>query len=175
MKELKSMKRYAKVVFIDSNEKKSAPEDVKAALNKAGKTLPLLVFLSPDSQTTYAEFGHAALKSQNFSKIFRDLKKKIRDAQKDGSLNSSGVVAKDDTKDEGSNNSSDLSSVTIKNARFQNWKSAKGSAIYAKLIKFENDTYHFLTTSSKTIKVKASGLDPASLKVAEELVNLNKK
>jgi hypothetical protein len=55
------------------------------------------------------------------------------------------------------------------------WKSAKGSEIEAKLIKLEGKTYHLETSKGKSFKVTALDLAPETVKMAEEIVRLNKK
>ncbi|MFT5905662.1 MAG: hypothetical protein ACI9E1_001262 [Cryomorphaceae bacterium] len=166
------MKKYAKVVFLDSKELNSLPPKVKQAINAAGGSMPLVVFLSPNEETNFGAFSHQTLKNQKYSTIFKEVKKKIKAAQEDGSLKDSGLVAE---VADAENKDVDSDSVVIASPRVRTWKSAKGSEIKAKLIKFEGDTYHLKTTKGKTIKVTAADLDAASVKMAEEIVSINKK
>jgi hypothetical protein len=102
------------------------------------------------------------------------VKKKIKEAQEEGLLKESGLVAKaDDASEE--NQKADSDSVVILSPRVRTWMSAKGSEVEAKLIKFEGETYHLQTTRGKSIKVTAKDLDPETVKMAEEIVRLNKK
>ncbi len=167
------MKKYAKVVFVDQKELNSLPPKIKQALNSAGNTMPLIAFLSPNSEVSFGGFQKNALNSQKYNTIFRDVKKKIKAAQEEGSLRDSGLVAKVDDTDAKNEDVGD--SVVIASPRVRTWKSAKGSEIKAKLIKFEGGIYHLKTTKGKTIKVTAADLDAASVKTAEEIVSINKK
>ncbi len=165
------MKKLAKVVYVDSTEVASLPTEVSTAINAAGNTIPRLVFMSPDHQTVLGSFDHPKMKAQDYNKIFKEVKAKIKEAKKDGQLSESGVVAKDD--DDKDKEKSDA--VVIKSPKLAVWKSIKGVEINAKLTKFEADTYHLVTSKGKSIKVMAKDLDPATLKMAEELVEENKK
>lgn len=148
------------------------PRNISDALTATGNTMPLIAFLSPDGGTNFGSFEKKALNSQKYNTIFRDVKKKIKEAQEAGKLRNSGLVAKSDASDD---KEADSDAVMIAGPRFRTWKSSKGSEIKAKLIKFEGDTFHLKTTKGKTIKVTASDLDPESVKTAEELVRINKK
>lgn len=164
------MKKYAKVVFIDQTELDTLPDDLKKVMVAAGAGIPLVAFLSPDGATDFGSFNHGTLKNQDYTKIFKEVKTKIKDAQKEGTLKGSGVVAKDEDKD-----TKETDAVVIVSPQLRKWKSTKGSEIEAKLIKFEDDTYHLLTSKGKNIKVTASDLDPESVKMAEEIVRVSKK
>ena len=168
------MKKYAKVIFVDQKEMNSLSNKLSQAIRSAGGAMPLIVFLSPDGETTFGAFNHSTLKNQKYRTIFKDVKKKITVAKEEGGLRDSGLLAKvDDT--EANNDDADRDSVVIVSPRVRIWKSTKGSEIQAKPIKFEGDTYHLKTTKGKSIKVKAADLDAATVKMAEEIVSINKK
>lgn len=172
------MKKYAKVVFVDQKETTSLPDNISKALNEAGGSMPLIVFMSPDGETNFGSFHHGTLKDQKYSKIFKDVKDKIKTAKEEGKLKESGAVAKvdeDETKDEDAKKEAESDAVMILSPQVRTWKSSKGSEIEAKLIKFEDETYHLITTKGKSIKVTADDLDPESVKMAEEIVRLNTK
>ncbi len=168
------MKKYAKVVFVDQKEMNSLPKKVLQAVSGAGGSMPLVVFLSPNEETNFGSFNHQTLKNQKYSTIFRDVKKKIKAAQEEGSLKDSGLVAKVADAD-AEEEDVDSDSVVIASPRVRTWKSAKGREIKAKLIKFQGDTFHLKTTKGKTIKVTAADLDAATVKMAEEIVSINKQ
>jgi hypothetical protein len=168
------MKKYSKVVFVDQNESTSLPDNISKALSGAGGAMPLLVFMSPDGETNYGSFNHGTLKNQKYSKIFKDVKDKIKTAKEEGKLKESGLVAKADDGDS-DDKKAESDAVVILNPEVRTWKSSKGSEIKAKLIKFEDETYYFVTTKAKTIKVKASDLDSESVKMADEILRLNTK
>ena len=167
------MKKYAKVVFVDQKEMNSLPKKVLQAINGAGGSMPLLVFLSPNEETNFGSFNHGTLKNQKYSTIFRDVKKKIKTAKEEGQLKESGLVAK--SENGSADGEADSDAVMIASPRIRTWKSNKGSEIKAKLIKFENDTFHLKTSRGKNIKVTAADLDPATVTMAEEIININKK
>ena len=87
---LKELKRVGVVVFVDSNSKsedyKAAPQEVSSKLQKVSGSLPIVALTSADMTQDFGSFAHKQLKSQDFRKIFKDAKKKIREAKKAGSL-----------------------------------------------------------------------------------------
>ena len=172
------MKSYTKVVFVDVSEKSILPREIIDVLYSGDNSVPLLAFMSPNGQTNFGSFSHKTLKSQDYNKIFRDVKKKIREAKKEGTLNDSGLVAKsNDSADEDNDDNVDTASeaVVMVSPRLRTWKSAKGKTIKAKFIKFEDNLFHFETIKGKIIAVKATDLDAASVTTAEEIININKK
>ncbi len=165
------MKTYAKVVFVDSKDKKTVPKIYKKLL-AAGGSMPLLIFESADGEQSYGSFNHASLKGQDYSKIFRDTKKKIREAKKTGELSDAGASATSE-EDEEVSEQSDSDAIVIANPSLRKWKSSKGKEISAKLVKFENGIYHLKTSRGKDISVTAADLDSTSVAIAEEIVEIN--
>ena len=153
----------------------SLPPKISAALNAAGGSMPLITFLSPDGETNFGSFNHTTLKNQEYNKIFRDVKKKIKTAQKEGELKSSGAAAKADGAEDAKDGAAESDAIMIASPRVRTWKSSNGKEIQAKFIKFENDTYFLRSTKGRDIKVTAKDLDDASIKMAEEIININKK
>ncbi|MGJ8658034.1 MAG: hypothetical protein ACSHX6_16420 [Akkermansiaceae bacterium] len=116
------------------------------------------------------------MKGQDYSKIFKDTKKKIREAKKTGELSETGAIATAETEEaDTSSEVSDSDAVVILSPRLRTWKSSKGSEIKAKLIKFENGIYQLETSRGKVISVTVADLDEASVEMAEEIVNINTK
>lgn len=170
------MKAYAKVVYVDFHERRNIPKSASAALSAVGGSYPQLVFMSPNGETKYGSFNHASMRNQDYSKIFRDLKKKIREAKKTGELADLGATAKVDTEDvDAVSEDVDSDAVVIQAPRVRTWKSSKGREIKAKLIKFENGIYQLKTTKGKVISVTVADLDEKSVALADEIVSINKK
>ena len=169
------MKTYAKVIFVDSKDKKTVPKVYKK-LRATGGSMPYLVFESANGEKSYGSFNHASLKRQDYSKIFKDTKKKIREAKKTGELSDAAASAtSDEAEEEVASEQSDSDAVVIANPTVRKWKSSKGREISAKLIKFENGIYHLKTSRGKEISVTAADLDSESVELAEEIVGLNTK
>ncbi len=169
------MKSYARVVFVDQSERRSLSSDISKQIDTAGNTFPLLVFLTPDNKTNLGSFNHVSLRNQNYKKIFRDLKKKIKAAKKEGALKSVGSVESSDDEDSDDTDGADSDTVVISDPEFKNWKSAKGKIIRAKLLKFDGETYYLKSPRGRDFKVTADDLDADTVKMADEIVSANKK
>ncbi len=169
------MKSYTKVVFVDSKERRSLPRKVSSALNSIGGSLPLLVFLSPDGEIKLGSFNHASLKGQEYRKIFKETKKKIKDTKKEGGFKNSGVAGKtDDANKADASDKAESDAVMIANPVERTWTSSKGREIKAKLIKFEDGAYSLKTSKGRVITVKAGDLNTASVVLAQEIIDNNK-
>ena len=103
---------------------------------------------------------------------FLELEKKIKEAKKNGELKSANVkaVAKEEVSEEADPNGA----VMIKDPEMLTWKSAKGSEIVARLIKFEGNTYHLKNARGKVFKVASYDLNAESQEIANKLVEANK-
>lgn len=150
------------------------PKEVQSALTKAGGAMPLLVFMTPDHKKTLGTFNHAKLKNQEYSDIFRNVKKTIRTAKKEGEFKNAGASSANAETSDNQEVASSNGAVMIAKPMTRIWTSAKGKKIKAKLIKFENATYYLKTTNGRTVEITAADLNPDSAKLAEELVASNK-
>jgi len=176
---MKAMKSIGKVVFVDItkgvNEEMKLPSEVTAYFDKIKEdTIPSVVIVSPDLTQCFGFYSYSQLKPQNYSKIFKEAKKKIKEAKKAGGLSSVGKVevAEAEAKD-----ATDTDTVTINSPTLETWKSKQGSEIKAMLIRVEHDDlFIFKTSKGKTLKVKPSQLSSDSVERVEKLVaeNLDK-
>lgn len=167
---MKETRTWSVVLFVDSSDKKEfqkLPPKLKTKVSKlSGKYIPKIHFTSADLSQDFGSFHHEQMRSQNFRDLFREPKKKIREAKKEGLLNSTSEQA-----DEPSTEGEKDSTVTIENPTLSDWKSAKGSIIKAKLLRIEEqETYVFQTASGKTLRVKKEQLDANSIKKAQQLI-----
>ena len=90
----------------------------------------------------YGKFSHAALKGQDYRKIFRDAKADVRDAIKDGSfsedLAGGGEAPAESSGDDYEPTVVDVAEVVkIEDSEFQDWTSSKGTKLHAKLVAVE--------------------------------------
>lgn len=133
-------------------------------------TYPYVLLTDSTLKADYGFYQQNQLKSQEFSKIFREAKSKIRDAKKNGDL--ANFQAPKESAVAGSQNS-DLTQIS--SPEFDNWTSAKGSSIRAKLINYRESTgsYEFELQNGKTIKVNGSELTPDSVTKAREVLKKN--
>lgn len=132
----------------------------------------MVVILSPDLTQKFGAFKYAQLKPQEFSKIFRDAKKKIREAKKLGGLSSVGKVEIADQEAQDTE-SSKAGVVTIASPQLESWESKQGSEIKAMLMRVENDLFIFKTSKGKILKVKSSQLSTDSVDRAKALMAEN--
>lgn len=120
--------------------------------------------LSPDLTTIYGKWSHKELKYQEFSKCFKEAKKQLRIDKKTDKLRVTGLEEVDETE------TADSGIITLSNPRTQDWQSAKGKTISAKLVRIEKDsTFVFKTKTGKEIKVTEQQLSPGSVITAREL------
>lgn len=167
---MKETRTWSVVLFVDSANKKEfqkLPPKLKTKVsNLSGKYIPKIHFTSADLSQDFGSFHHTQMRSQNFRDLFRETKKKVREAKKEGLLSSTSAKADEPNTDEDTD-----SIVTIENPSLSDWKSAKGSTIKAKLLRIEEqETYVFQTASGKTLKVKKEQLDVSSIEKAQQLV-----
>ncbi|MGJ8672933.1 hypothetical protein [Rubritalea sp.] len=103
------------------------------------------------------------MRPQDFSDLFRDSKKQVREAKK-ADLLASTTTQKSESEDT-------ASIITLKKPTLTDWKSSKGSTLSAKLIRIEHEkTYIFKTSSGKILNVERDQLDPSSIKKANQLI-----
>lgn len=156
-----------KVVFVDVNAQLGS-NILPPKYSKKRKIYPYVYVTDNSLQREFAFFQHSTLKTQEFSKIFRDTKSAIRSARKDGTLHSGAVKA-----DAPAENGTDSPITKFENADFQSWTSAKGSTIEAKLVSFYkgSNSFEFQLRNGQTITVTAAELDAESATRAKELLN----
>ena len=169
------------VVFVDitrgNDESLKLPAEVEAYFNeienKKRRMVPMVVILSPDLTQKFGAFKYAQLKPQEFSKIFKDAKKKIKEAKKVGGLSSVGKVEIADQEAKDKESSKD-GVVIISSPQLESWESKQGSEIKAMLMRVENDDlFIFKTSKGKILKVKSSQLSTDSVERAKALMAEN--
>ena len=166
------------MVDYDKGDQSKLPKIVSEAYRGAGGAFPIVVFADPGLKKVYGSFGHAALKGQDYRAIFRDTKASVRDAIKAGTFSKDLAAAGDAPKpaagDDGEPAADDpVGIVKVENGTFQDWTSAKGSKINAKLVAVEGDsTFVFETKAGKTIRASAAHLSNETVKRARELAGL---
>ncbi len=175
---MKSMKSIGEIVFVDitrgNDESLKLPAEVEAYFDeiqdKKMRMVPMVVILSPDLTQKFGAFKYVQLKHQEFSKIFKDAKKKIREAKKLGGLSSVGKVEIADQ----DNESSKEGVVTIGSPQLESWESKQGSEIKAMLMRVEHDDlFIFKTSKGKILKVKSSQLSKDSVDRVKALMAEN--
>ena len=171
---MKAMKSMGEVVFVNfskgNDESLKLPSEVEAYFqtiqNKKINNVPMVVIFSPDLTQKFGAFKYTQLKPQAFSKLFKDAKKKIKEAKKTGGLSSVGKVEiadKESPKD---------GVVTISSPKLESWESKKGSVIKAMLMRVEHDDlFIFKTSKGKILKVKSSQLSAESVDRVKALIS----
>ncbi len=138
-----------------------------------------MVLTDPGLKKVYGKYTHAALKGQDYRKIFRDVKADVRDAIKDGSfsqdLAGGGAAPAESADDDYEPSVVDVAEVVkIEDGEFQDWTSSKGTRLHARLVAVEGDTtFVFETKSGKTIRTTADKLSDETVKRARELAAEN--
>jgi len=159
-----------KLIVVDGKERGSIPKNINNAV--VNGSYPLVIITDAEMKTVYGRYGHKQLKGQDYRKIFKGAKDKIRDAIKDGSF--ATKVGSDVEDPDNSPNSEKPDNAegpaTLADTPIETWESSQGKKIQARLVSVENDSkFTFETASGKAIVVTADQLSDESVKRAREL------
>jgi hypothetical protein len=172
----KAIKSEGSAVIVDTSEFSELPDVVKKAIQGKG-SLPMVVFVDPGMQNVYGAFGHSELKGQDYRGVFRDTKRKIRDAKKAGSfvtdLNAAPVeVAAKDAVADDVEIVDIVERVQVEEGEITRWTSSKGKVLMARLVAIEgeeSETFVFQTAAGKEIRAEAQHLSDESVERAREM------
>ncbi|MFD2159584.1 hypothetical protein ACFSW8_11785 [Rubritalea tangerina] len=164
-----AVKSWGVTVFVDANngyDMKVLPKHLKQAFKEINVNyVPKMLITTPDTTQVVESFSYTDMKYGEYSRLFRDAKKEIRELKKQGALKVSGLEVDVESEE-------DPGVVKILNPEMTDWKSAKGSTINAKLLRIENsETFVFKNARGKEIKVKIEQLDQSSVEKANALVS----
>lgn len=168
------MKSFGVVVFVNEQKGKSEtgqlPDSVKNAFRAIKEnTIPSVYITSADLTQDFGSFSYSKMKPQDFSKLFRDPKKKIREAKKAGFLSSTGIKVK------AVEAQANPDVITIKNPQLETWETAKGTKVNAMLVSvIKDETYVFKTDKGKKIEAKLVHLSSESQLKLKKLLKENK-
>jgi len=171
---MEAMKSFGVIVFVNTRQGKDEsgklPSNVEAKFRAfKERTIPKVYMTSADLTQDFGSFTYTQLKPQDFRKIFRDAKKKIRTAKKSGLLSSTGAEEK------AADSETDADVVNIEDPQLETWETAKGDKVKAKLIRVDKgETYVFKTDKGKTIEAKLKHLSAESQTRLKKLVEENK-
>ena len=175
----KAIKSEGEGVVVDTSETGQLPDVVAQAFRSVGGSLPTVIFADPAMKNVYGSFGHSQLKSQDYRAVFRDTKRKIREAVKDGSFETDLSGAKEEVAgneaegDAGDEDAVPAGRIMVEESELEMWRSAKGSQITAKLVAVEGeDTFIFETAAGKEIRVTAAQLSVESMQKARKMAGL---
>lgn len=149
----KEVLSWSQAVAVDPSEVLALPSEAREVVKGKPGVTPKVFVMNPALTKSYGSFDHAELKGKNWAAIFRKARAAVSAAVADGSFAPAGTVAK------------------VEGAEVEEWKSAAGSTIKAKLVAVEDDSvFVFETANGKTIRTTADKLSEASVKRARELV-----
>lgn len=154
----KAVLDFASSIVVDLTEVPALPSLIKDSYRTGAASVPLVIVTDPGISTIYSRLDYPAMKTQKYTTIFKETKKEIKTAQKEGtfSLGEYAPVV-----------------VTVANSEIISWKSSNGTEIRAKLTGVEDDTtYIFETAAGKTIRATAKQLSKDSVTKARELAGL---
>lgn len=150
----------------NSGDVAKAPKAIQSSLASLGGSLPQVVVASADGGKVYGSFNHEVLKARNFSAIFREAKKAMREDAKNSSPGRNGGVAS--TGDPKAQAKSAGVTVEDEGVPYQWWTSTHGSRIEARLEHVGADSVTLRARNGREIKIEKHQLDAASLAQAEE-------
>lgn len=143
---------------MDTSEAVSLPPAVREAYQKGGTSVPIVLLTDPGLKTIYGRYDHPGMKSQNYPVIFR---------------NGRSAVAKALQEDRFRTGDSPPKVLTVSGAELEEWQSAHGSSLNARLTGVENGkVYLFQTEKGRLIRATASQLSPESVTRARKLAGL---
>ncbi|MFN0130222.1 MAG: hypothetical protein ACKV19_26465 [Verrucomicrobiales bacterium] len=157
------------VVFVDSGQSGNVPENIRSQL--AG-TIPVVIIADPTGEKVYGRYDHSTLKTKDFSSIFRQARRDLRDDLKNGVVVSEAKPGGSETTPPGSGSDSTpaKSSSAAKPALgYETWKSIKGSAIEAKFEGIKGDDVTLKAKDGRTIKLKRYQLSTDSQQRLKEV------
>lgn len=149
--------KFSQSIVVDITESAALPSVVKDAYRKGGASIPIVIFTDPAMEKIYGNFNHPQMKTQKYETIFKDAKAEINKAIKEGSFNLGADAPKLEK---------------IEGSKVEEWTSAKGKAIKAKLIGIEgNKVFLFQTEAGKMIRATAAQLSEESVAKAKEMTS----
>jgi hypothetical protein len=170
---MKAVKSFSKPVFADQSERGSLPENVQKALRDAGGALPIVVLIDPSYEKVYGAFGHAQLKGQDYSSIFRQAKKDVKADIKANTFGLPEAAAEEEKAEAKDELAESDDRIMVRDPQFEIWRSSKGSRIDAQLLAIENETtFVFKTRKGRTIRTTADKLQATSVQRGRKLVGL---
>lgn len=151
----KAVLKFSQSIVVDITESAALPYVVKDAYRKGGAAIPIVIFTDPAMKKIYGSFNHPQMKTQKYETIFKEAKAGVNKAIKDGSFDL-GSAAPKIVKTEGS--------------KVEEWTSAKGTIIKAKLVGIEDENvFLFETEAGKTIRATAKQLSEESVAKAKKM------
>lgn len=146
------------------------PKVTRSFIRKNSDAIPYVILTTPDLEESFGGYTHKHLKSGDYSAIFREAKKKIREAKKIGRLD----YTEEPDSEEATETLPDNQTVEILNPTTEQWSASSGTTIQAKLLKVENGRdYVFETPQGKIIKVTLDQLSKSSSEKAKALIEAN--
>lgn len=153
----KDNRSTGKTVLVDftKDNQQGLPENVQAAFNGAGNTWPKAVITDPAMTKIYGTYSFAALRPQEYRKLFRDATRAFDDDADAGVLTPPGgkpeaaaeLTEEDPTPD-------------FEPTEFEKWKSSKGSVLEARLVAIDGKgQYVFEDRNGRKISVAPDQLD----------------
>jgi hypothetical protein len=170
---LKEGRSLGEVVLLDtkgSGDVAKAPKAVQQSLASVKGSLPQVVVASADGSTVFGSYSHEILKAQNFSSIFRDAKKAMREYAKNSTPGRGEATA---STEDGGATSSRRGTATASaedeeiDTPYQWWTSTSGSRVEARLVHAGRDKVTLKAKSGREITIEKHLLDAASLAQAE--------
>jgi len=167
---LKEVRSIGEVIFIDSGENDKVPESIRSQLNGI---VPIVVIADAKGEKVYGRFDYSTLKTKDFSSIFRQAKKDLREDLKNG------VVTADAKSGEGASTTADGGSEksSLKprgaskwaNLPYEKWESLKGTSLEAKLEAVHGEEITLKTKDGRLIKINQFQLSGESLRRLKQI------
>lgn len=167
----KDNRSTGKIVIVDTTkgDLQKLPQKVQSAFGAKGNYWPKLVITDPAMSKIYGAYSYAELKPQEYRSIFRDGLRDFKADAKAGTLTPPGEKpAGDDAPDDGEVADADKPLTAFEPTDFEEWQSAKGTTIEARLIAIDEEgRFVFEDRKGRKIPVSPTQLDEPSRRRAQ--------
>lgn len=140
-----------------------APKAVKEKFRSLSGSLPMAVVSDPTGNRIYGAYNHADLRSRNFNTIFREAKRAFRADLAKGDL---PAPQAEDAEENGTSAATAETPAeaprTFDNLPMEDWTSAQGSRIKARLTRMDQTTVTLVAPDGRTFTVQRDQLSEES-------------
>jgi hypothetical protein len=153
------------VVFVDRGESGDLPDAIRSQL---GGTIPIVVIADPAGEKIYGRYDYSVLRTKDFSSIFRQAKRDLRDDLKNGVVPANAAADESASKTKPSGGTTPepggkaIEASKFADLTFEEWTSRQGTKMEAKLEGVTGDELTLKARDGRVIKLKRSQLSEQS-------------
>lgn len=161
------------IVIVDCTKEhlSQLPRPIKKAFTDRGEYWPKVVITDAAMSRVFGSYSYQQLKPKDFRSLFRDAKRDFKEASNAGELPELVEAEEDkETSKSETSNRNESAESSFEPSEFQQWTSAQGNKIDARLVAMDdNNHYVFETRDKKKIKILLVQLSEESQAKAREV------